>query len=294
MIVDDLWPIRIGELSRRTGISVEVLRAWERRYGLLHPARSRGRFRLYGWADEQRAMRTKSLIECGVSTAEAARTALIDTTPAIAMKPASSSGELAGMLDEALAAFDGDTAHRTLDRLMGTLSLEGAIEDVLIPALARIGTCWAAGDVSVAQEHFASNLLRTRLTLLAVGWDQGGGPRALMACPPGEAHDFGLLACGVILHRFGWRITYLGQDTPVADLAAAAEATRPALVVVAAADPGRFEAIRGELADLAATRRVAIAGAGATAAFAASIGAAYLSDGPLEAARTLSQAAFTT
>ena len=74
------------------------------------------------------------------------------------------------------------------------------------------------GDATVAQEHFASNLIRGRLLGIGRGWDSGEGPRAVLACAPGEQHDLGLIAFGLTLNRRGWRITYLGPDTPVDSL----------------------------------------------------------------------------
>src|ERR1700756_2919908 len=69
----DRGPVRIGELSRRVGVTPEVLRAWERRYGVLSPTRTDGGFRLYGDDDEQRVRRMLQHLEQGLSAAEAAR-----------------------------------------------------------------------------------------------------------------------------------------------------------------------------------------------------------------------------
>ena len=90
------------------------------------------------------------------------------------------------------------------------------LSEVILPFLHRLGVRWAAGRTSVAQEHFASNVIAGRLRSLARGWGQGVGPRAILACPPGELHDLGLLCFGLVLREHGWRITYLGADTPIA------------------------------------------------------------------------------
>src|SRR5215208_6197721 len=68
--------VRIGELSRRSGVSPELLRAWEQRYGLLRPLRSEGGFRLYSPEDEQRVAVMRSHLDRGLSAAEAARLTL--------------------------------------------------------------------------------------------------------------------------------------------------------------------------------------------------------------------------
>ena len=98
-------------------------------------------------------------------------------------------------------------------------STETVLTDLVLPYLHELGERWASGEASVGQEHFASQLIRGRLLGLARGWDRGAGPRALLACAPGEQHDLGLIAFGVALRARGWRITYLGQDTPLETLA---------------------------------------------------------------------------
>jgi hypothetical protein len=119
------------------------------------------------------------------------------------------------------------------------------------PYLHDLGERWARGEVSVAQEHFASNLLRGRLLGLARGWGQGHGPAAVLACLPGEQHDLGLIAFGLTLYRRGWRIIYLGPDTPIATIGQATESLPPDLVVLAGTVPELFAAHADAIADLA-------------------------------------------
>jgi methanogenic corrinoid protein MtbC1 len=113
------------------------------------------------------------------------------------------------------------------------------------------------------------------------------GPRALLACPAGEQHDISLIAFGLALREHGWRITYIGTDTPVATTAETASALRPDLVVMAAVDPLRFSACVEELGDVSAQFPLALAGAGAGEELAAQIGATYLDEGPVEAAAAI-------
>ena len=164
------------------------------------------------------------------------------------MPPAAATDELLG----ALLHFDAAEAHAAFDRLLAARSLDGALRDVVLPVLHEIGERWARGEISVAQEHYATELLAGRLRGLAREWDDGLGPRAVLACPSGERHDIGLLCCGLALHRRGWRVTYLGPDTPVEALASTVSRPRP----VARRDrrpPARAAARRSrpELAELA-------------------------------------------
>src|SRR5690242_14848728 len=108
--------IRIGELSRRTGVTPELLRVWENRYGLLRPSRSAGGFRLYSAADEARIHLMTRLIADGLSAAEAARQAAVLGDEADAAIEAPIVDQLADQFRRALDEFDGAAAHAAFDR----------------------------------------------------------------------------------------------------------------------------------------------------------------------------------
>ncbi|MBK8559525.1 MerR family transcriptional regulator [Candidatus Amarobacter glycogenicus] len=243
--------IRIGALSETTGVSEDVLRSWERRYGLLTPQRTAGGFRLYGDDDVQRVRTMVSLLSGGLSAGDAARHILETSVPAAANGSLPSTNavveELQGRLHGALRGFDDHALEAAIDAVLAALDLDTAIRDVFIPALKAIGDDWAAGTVSVAQEHFAVNVLRARLMALARGWDQGFGPRALLACPPDEHHDVSLVLFGLALRRRGWRITFLGANTPIADITATSRKLAPELAVLYASDWRAYEPIFPEL-----------------------------------------------
>jgi methanogenic corrinoid protein MtbC1 len=161
---------------------------------------------------------------------------------------------------------------------MADLSLITVLRDVVIPYLAELGERWQRGTASIAQEHFASNVIRGRLAGLARGWGSGHGPRAVLACPPGEQHDMGLMIFGIVLNRNGWRIDYFGASTPVEELERSVEARRPDLVVLAVTLPEILEPLRPKLAALARRAPLALAGAGATPEIASAVGARLIAD----------------
>ena len=285
--------LRIGELSRRLGVSDYVLRAWENRYGLLQPMRSPGGFRLYSEEDEWRIRRMQAYLADGLSAAEAARAALSDDVstpprrPAGAPLAASAGDGPSAALRQALDAFDEPAAQAVLDRLLADLSVAAVLRDLVLPYLADLGERWQRGTASVAMEHFASNLIRGRLAGLARGWGSGHGPQALLACPPGELHDMALMVFGIVLHRNGWRIGYLGASTPIEELERTVEASSPDLVVLASTLPETLEPLGPELASLARHAPLALAGAGATAQIARAAGARLMAGDPVtEAERT--------
>jgi DNA-binding transcriptional MerR regulator len=277
--------LRIGELAERTGVRPDLLRAWERRYGLLRPTRSDAGYRLYSSEDEERVRAMVRQLEAGAPAGEAARLVLegVDVpeppTPAL---PAASAE-----LRDALDRFDDAGAQAALDNLMSALSFETVARQVILPYLRELGERWQQGEATVAQEHFATVVLRGRLLALARGWDRGTGPRALLACAPDEQHELGLIIFGLALRQHGWRITYLGANTPIETLAAAVEELSPAATVLVALTPDKLDPLRERLSELARRTRLALAGAGAGEQLAAEIGAELLRGDPADAAAEL-------
>ena len=285
--------LRIGELSKRTGVSPELLRAWERRYGLFQPDRSPGRFRLYSDDDLARVRAMRERISDGLSAAEAARVVVGGEAA-----DGSSSGPQEGValdgplreLGTALTSFDETRAQSAFDRLVGALSLESLLADVVLPFLRELGEGWERGEITVAQEHFASNVLRGRLLGLGRGWGRGGGRHALLAAPPGEQHDLGLVVLGLALRDRGWRVTFLGADTPIETIADTARRVAPEVIVVATLVPPEA-APRAAIRVLARDRRVVVSGAGVSAELAGEVGAEHFGGDPLEAAGYLAGSA---
>jgi DNA-binding transcriptional MerR regulator len=291
--------MRIGELAAKVGVSTHVLRAWEARYGLLRPVRSAGGYRLYGHEDERRVREVIALRDQGVSAAEASRRVLATerggydddadddsgqdgardagrgTNGATASGVGTPNGSappglradppmLVAQLLDAVTALDEDRAHAVLDTAFVERSVESAIIDVLMPLFVRVGEMWELGRIGIAQEHFASSLVRRRLGALSLTWGVGTGPVAVLACPPGEFHDIVLLSFGVLLGRAGWRIRYLGPDTPVHSLSQAARLTQADAVVLACRRPTGFRGHASALRRLSEDHPVWLAGRGAT------------------------------
>lgn len=257
--------VRIGELSRRTGVQADTIRAWERRYGLVEPRRTSKGYRLYSSADEEVVRAMRELTAKGVAAAEAAALARRSAEAPPASLGALDPAAQAHRLRRALEAFDEEEANAILDECLAGLSLARILDDIVPAAMAEIGSRWRDGEATVAQEHFASSVVRGRLLGLARGWGAGAGPLALLACLPGELHDLGLIAFGLSLRQRGWRIAYLGADTPLETLDGATTRLRPRVVVVSASEPERLAAVAKELRALAMRVPVSVGGRAAAA-----------------------------
>src|SRR3954470_6105448 len=282
--------LRIGELSRRSGFSADVIRAWERRYDLLRPTRSDGGFRLYSADDISRLRLMRHYLDRGVPTSQAAglvhrvQTAALDANPGV---PAGDVRKALRVL-RSLESFDDGPADRMLERLLGVFAPGAVLRDVVLPYLRELGERWACGEATIAQEHFASSFLEGWMLSMARGWSRAGPRRAVLACVPGERHSLGLIAFGLALHDLGWRITYLGADAPVHAVRHAADAVHADVVILACALSGTLAAAANDLHAFTRSHTVAFGGAGAAMARVDWVASRALPADPLVAAHAIS------
>jgi DNA-binding transcriptional MerR regulator len=277
---------RIGEFSRRVGVTPELLRAWEQRYGLLQPVRTPGGFRIYGDEDAERVTRMRRALDEGLSAAEAARAALETAPP-----PDRPLNDVRGRLMSAIESYDEAAAQSALDDGLAAFGLETFVGGLVLPTLASIGREWERGSIEISQEHFASNLIRGRLLALARLWGRGSGPLALLACAPGEQHDISLLAFGLILRSHGWRILFLGTDTPLSTLESTARTTAPAVILLVTYDGATLSAEGGALRRLARVAPLRLSGPGASSELAGQLRVRRLDGDLIDAATELARIA---
>lgn len=268
--------MRIGRLAALVGVSTDVLRVWERRYALFAPERSSGGYRLYSEADLDRARRVVTLRDQGLPVS-AAIAAVTQGHP-IRRASADQALQTRRALDAAAAEFDEFAFNAALDGAFDSFGVADTIHEIVMPFLHQVGSDWETGRLSVAQEHFVSHLVRRRVGAAARHVDDPAAPVAVLACPPKELHDIPLLALGVLMAEAGWKVRYLGCDTPLKDLYGACDRLDPDLVVMSGTRRTVFEARTGALRRLSRRWRLAIGGRGATVSLATAIGAEKLPD----------------
>lgn len=228
---------RIQKAAELSGVSVELIRAWERRYGVLAPERTGSGYRVYGEQDVALLRRLKHLTEEGVAISEAARLVprlreeLARATPQDGRERTETWRE--ALLDAA-ARMDQPGVEAVVNDVLAALPPVRAFEQVLLPALVEVGERWHAGHLSVAQEHLTTQVIRNRLVTLLHASPNAGARHAVLACLPGEEHEVGLLHAALRLRHAGWRVTVLGPRTPARDLAELVARVRPDLVALAA------------------------------------------------------------
>lgn len=230
----------IGMVATLAGLSVDTIRAWERRYGLPHPARSEGGHRLYSPRDVALLRRAVTLRATGLTAASACAQALADAVSPPASGTAGSpvTARLGARLYDAALALDAGRVAATLGEASALLDLETLWRDVIAPTLSRLGENWAHGTATAAPEHLLSGLVRTRLAAIMEAQPRlPGAPSAVVGAAPNEQHDLAALMLALMLAHAGWHVTFLGAATPPEALEAAVRAVRPRVAVVAATLP---------------------------------------------------------
>lgn len=239
-------------VAERTGLSPDVLRAWERRYGVVSPGRSEGGQRLYSDADIERLSLMARAIEGGRSVGQTALLSIEQLRRLVAEDAARGAGrptpaaEYCELAFASAAALAPEQLHTVLRSAVLSLGTAAFLEDVAAPLLRRIGDAWQAGEIGIVEEHAASAVVRGLLGWLVESLEiPPGAPRAVVACPARERHELGaLLATSAAAHA-GWRVTYLGPDLPATEIAAAAgrhQATVAGVSIVAPQDRGATKA----------------------------------------------------
>lgn len=188
-------------------------------------------------------------------------------------------------LEDTLESFDDIGGHRCLSRVFEELPLDEALTTVVMPYLHGLGERWENGTIGVGQEHFASNVIRTRLSILMQETARSDGPRVVLACMPNEHHEFGLMATSLVLAQLGWRTCYLGANTPITELVRACTRLHPDAVVLSAHRETAYAAHAPVLRRLAADTPIHLGAQGASADLVALCEATHLAAGPVEGAR---------
>lgn len=261
----------IKAVAHMAGITEPTLRAWEKRYSILSPQRTDSGHRRYTRRDIYRVIWLKSRLEEGMSISQAST--LLQTQPentvleGIELETKASpngyktngksqpnsnghsqlkSSDIRSptvLVEELLTSFlefDELRADQVLAEAMGLYSPEAVCIEIMQPTLNQIGELWMKDEVTIATEHFATNICRTRLNAMLDSMPVvKDGPLILTACGPQEFHELGIIVTTLFLRRNGRRVIYLGQNVPAQDLQKDLRRLKPSLIAFSA---GRSEA----------------------------------------------------
>jgi DNA-binding transcriptional MerR regulator len=266
--VNEVGKYRIGMVTKLTGLSADVVRVWERRYGAIRPARSQAGTRLYSDAEVSRLRRLRQAIEKGHSISQAAKLSEAELDQII-----SDSNHVTEAADpyaivrkrflKAIERMDVVTADLELSRAATLFPARSLIQKLVVPVLAEVGERWAHKEFGIAHEHVASNLMRNLLSsLFRLYPPTDHAETVVLATPANERHEFGLLLAALIAATRGWRVVYLGADLPASEIAMALRLTgsRFLALSVIADNPGIDNEIQAIADNLPPGTRVWVGG----------------------------------
>jgi MerR family transcriptional regulator, light-induced transcriptional regulator len=240
---------RIGTVSRLTGLSADVVRVWERRYGAIRPRRSEGGSRLYSDADIARLRQLRQAVEFGHAIGQVAK--LTDNDLAQLAIPQYSTRVLEQnvapqdphlILREnflnAIAQMDVVAADLEISRAATLYPPRTLVKNIVAPLLVEIGQRWAHQEYGIAHEHVASNLIRGLLSSLFRLYPPDAAAESIvLATPQGERHEFGILLAALYAVTRGWRVIYLGVDLPAAEIVRTIKLTKARVLALSLAAP---------------------------------------------------------
>jgi MerR family transcriptional regulator, light-induced transcriptional regulator len=272
----------IGVVAKRTGLSLHVLRAWERRYGVVRPERTEGGQRLYSDADVARLRLLRQVTEAGrgisqvahLSDGELEALAAADVRASVGRTVSRHGDEAGTYVASCLAAgerLDGESVRGTLMRAVVTLRPDEFLGEVVGPLLYEVGERWHAGALGPAQEHVVSVAVRRVLAWMLDGiLAPTGAPLLVATTVAGEQHEFGAMMVSGLALEEGWRVSYLGPSLPASEIARVCTMLSASMVAVSVVTDGEDGADPvAEIAEL--VRRlpagvpVIVGGAGAAA-----------------------------
>jgi len=277
-------PVRV--VAQRTGLSSHVLRAWERRYGVVAPHRTEGGQRLYSEADIERLSLLRTLTAAGGAISQLAQLPhdelirLVPVEPLHERDPASgnTAERWRASALEAIEALDNGELRRELGRAALALGVPLFLEEVVGPVLQEVGVRWREGRLGMAHEHLATVVVREVLGWVREAAGTGGAaPALVVATPANQMHEGGALMVAAAAAAEGWRVTYLGANLPGSEIADAVVRTGARAVALSVIHPDNDPAMGKQLEALRRALPAGIpllVGGAAAAAYRAEVAAA--------------------
>ena len=240
-----------------SGLSVETLRAWERRYGVVKTRRDEAGHRVYGASDVARLRRLRLAVERGHAIGKIAHVADAEIDRMIAERdsgggPAAAAQALAARIVEAAAGFDVEGCDQAVAMALALLPLPAVFAEVFAPVLHEVGERWHDGRFTVGQERLVSGSVRRRTSALLNSYDAAAQVATVVfATLSGEMHELGILMYATLGASRRVRACYLGPDMPPLEIADFARHVGATAVAVSLVMP---DALGSALAQLATLR----------------------------------------
>lgn len=267
---------RIHRVSKLTGLSKDVIRVWERRFGLLKPTRGANRYRNYSDEDVLLLRYLKEQLDAGGSIGELSklgREELVARARALAPRTTAVENMFGRLLQELVSTLnplDRVTFEKRLNGAVAVVPFDEALNGILLPLQEQVGQLWHDGHVSIAVEHYVTNQIQQKIFAAMNQLPVAEfGATVVVACPPGEEHDIAALAVAYQCRVRGCRVYYLGANVPVAALVKLCGEVKPDLTIlslpIVRSEEKVAELIQALVQDVSPLSDVAVGGHGALA-----------------------------
>jgi len=246
----------IKAVAQATGLTVETLRAWERRYGIVAPNRDASGRRVYRPEDVLRLRRLREATERGHSIGRLA--GLSDDSLANLLNESSdrraraASNAFVERILESAQRFRSADCEQALTLAIAMLPPQQLVADVLQPLLREVGERWHRGEFAISQERLVSTIVRRHVGLMLDAYDRNARrPPIVFATLPGERHELGLLTSAMMCASRGFKVHYLGPDLPAVEIACFAREVGAVVVALSVVLLDRLPDVPQQLGELA-------------------------------------------
>jgi DNA-binding transcriptional MerR regulator/methylmalonyl-CoA mutase cobalamin-binding subunit len=260
MTLDYKFPIKV--VSQMTGLSVHVIRAWEKRYNVVEPERTDTNRRLYSEEDIEKLRLLNEAVHKGHNIGGIANISIQELKSILHQEKRTAlkgvSEELTSDVDsllssciEAVKAYDRKGLETILLKASSKLSQPALIENLVVPLVYKIGDLWHEGIIRVANEHLATASIRSFLAnMIEQNEPSENAPIIISATPRGQDHELGAMIVGVTAAPLGWKVIYLGPNLPVEEIAAVADSLEAKVVALSIVYPGDDQQLKLDLHNL--------------------------------------------
>ena len=226
----------MAQVETLTGISAHTLRIWERRYTFLNPERTETNIRYYGEEELKKLLNIGILIRNGHRISKVDQMSeqdIHDQVTNILSNTSQENEDEINALTVAMLEMDEEEFNKIFQRRLMRKGLQATITDLIYPFLGHIGVLWGTNKAIPAQEHFITNLIRQKIIAArdSLPVPSPDAPKIVMYLLDGEDHEIGLLLAAYIASDLGWRVYYLGQNVPVANIGDVVEIAKPQVML---------------------------------------------------------------
>jgi len=255
------YPIKV--VSQMTGLSVHVIRAWEKRYSVVEPDRTDTNRRLYSEEDIEKLKLLNDALHLGHHIGGIANLSLLELKKLIPKEsnnlleykngfaPINSENLVEEVLSDSMLAirnYDAKKLESILLNASARLTQPILIEELIIPLVYKVGDLWHSGEIRVANEHLASSVIRGFLYNLLDSYSlNDSAPVMVTATPRGQEHELGALIAGVVAASSGWKVIYLGSNLPAEEIGAVVSYLKARVVALSIVYPNDDLHLKHEL-----------------------------------------------